>query len=95
LIAFGALSIPQLQMTGVLDGRPQQRLVPCHWRVGAGAAMLSTGAAGARARILCSLPDEDDEPTSAVPSTAIDKTPVLSGTEAGNGQAEKSTKRGH
>jgi hypothetical protein len=83
LIAFGALSIPLFQMTGVLDGQTATAAFAVATGViGAGAAMLPTGAAaGASARILGSLPGQggaaDDQP---------DKDMVLSGTEASNGQ---------
>jgi hypothetical protein len=61
LIAFGALSIPLFQMTGVLDGQTATAAFAVATGViGAGAAMLPTGAAaGASARILRSLPDQD------------------------------------
>jgi hypothetical protein len=61
LIAFGALSIPLFQATGVLDGQAATAAFAVATAViGAGAAMLPTGAAaGASARILRSLPDRD------------------------------------
>src|SRR5215213_2965946 len=61
LIAFGALSIPLFQMTGVLDGQTATAgFAVATGVIGAGAAMLPTGAAaGASARILRSLPDQD------------------------------------
>ena len=60
LIAFGALSIPLFQMTGVLDGQTATAAFAVATGViGAGAAMLPTGAAaGASARILGSLPGQ-------------------------------------
>jgi hypothetical protein len=97
LIAFGALSIPLFQMTGVLDGQTATAaFAVATGGIGAGAAMLRTGAAaGASARILRSLPDQEDV---TIQRGALngqpDKTPVLSGTEASNGQADKSTQRG-
>jgi hypothetical protein len=62
LIAFGALSIPLFQVSGVLDGQAATAAFAVATAVvGAGAAMLPTGAAaGASARILRSLPDQDD-----------------------------------
>jgi hypothetical protein len=60
--------------------------------IGAGAAMLPTGAAaGASARILQSLPDQDDvtNQRDALKSQP-DTTPTLSGTKASNGQMGKS-----
>ena len=83
LIAFGALSIPMFQMTGVLDGQTATAAFAVATGViGAGAAMLPTGAAaGASARILGSLSDQggaaDDQ---------HDKDMVLGGTEASNGR---------
>lgn len=61
LIAFGALSIPLFQVSGVLDGQAVTAAFAVATAVvGAGAAMLPTGAAaGASARILRSLPDQD------------------------------------
>jgi hypothetical protein len=61
LIAFGALSIPLFQVSGVLDGQAATAAFAVATAViGAGAAMLPTGAAaGASARILRSLPDQD------------------------------------
>jgi hypothetical protein len=94
LIAFGALSIPLFQMTGVLDGQTATAAFAVATGViGAGAAMLPTGAAaGASARILRSLPDQDDV---AHQRGALNgqrgKTPVLTGTEVGKDQAASST----
>jgi hypothetical protein len=97
LIAFGALSIPLFQMTGVLDGQTATAAFAVATGViGAGAAMLPTGAAaGASARILRSLPDQDDATNQrGTLNGQPDKTLVLSGTEASNGQAAKSTQNG-
>jgi hypothetical protein len=95
LIAFGALSIPLFQMTGVLDGQTATAAFAVATGViGAGAAMLPTGAA-ASASILRSLPDQEDVTIQRGDLNGQpDKTPVLSGTEASNGQADKSTQRG-
>jgi hypothetical protein len=62
LIGFGALSIPLFQLSGVLDGQTATAAFAVATGViGAGAAMLPTGAAaGASARILRSLPDQGD-----------------------------------
>lgn len=62
LIAFGALSIPLFQLSGVLDGQAATAAFAVATGViGAGAAMLPTGAAaGASSRILRSLPDQGD-----------------------------------
>jgi hypothetical protein len=97
LIAFGALSIPLFQMTGVLDGQTATAAFAVATGViGAGAAMLPTGAAaGASARILRSLPDQDDVTNRrGARNGQPDKTPVLSGMEASNGQAGTSTQPG-
>jgi len=94
LIAFGALSIPLFQMTGVLDGQTATAAFAVATGViGAGAAMLPTGAAaGASARILRSLPDQDHvaDGQRGARNGHSDKTPVLSGTKASNGQMGKS-----
>src|SRR5215211_7542659 len=65
LIAFGALSIPLFQVSGALDGQTATAAFAVATGViGAGAAMLPTGAAaGASARILGSLRDHSDGPT--------------------------------
>jgi hypothetical protein len=97
LIAFGALSIPLFQMTGGLDGQTATAAFAVATGViGAGAAMLPTGAAaGASARILRSLPDQDDVTDQRdARNGQSGKTPVLSGTQASNGQAGTSTQRG-
>ena len=96
LIAFGALSIPLFQMTGVLDGQTATAAFAVATGViGAGAAMLPTGAAaGASARILRSLPDQDVTDQRDARNGHASTTPVLSGTQASNGQAGTSTQRG-
>ena len=97
LIAFGALSIPLFQMTGVLDGQTATAgFAVATGVIGAGAAMLPTGAAaGASARILRSLPDQDDVTNQrGARNGQPDKTPVLSGMEASNSQAATSTQNG-
>jgi hypothetical protein len=97
LIAFGALSIPLFQMTGVLDGQTATAAFAVATGViGAGAAMLPSGAAaGASARILRSLPDQDDVTNQrGARNGPSDKTPALSGTKASNGQVDTSTQRG-
>ena len=97
LIAFGALSIPMFQMTGVLDGQTATAAFAVATGViGAGAAMLPTGAAaGASARILRSLPDQDDGASQrGTLNGQPDKPPVLSGTGASNGQVATSTQNG-
>jgi hypothetical protein len=90
LITFGALSIPLFQMTGVLDGQTATAAFAVATGViGAGAAMLPTGAAaGASARILRSLPNQDDgvDDQRGARNGQHDKDVVLSGTEARNGQ---------
>lgn len=97
LIAFGALSIPLFQMTGVLDGQTATAAFAVATGViGAGAAMLPTGAAaGASARILQSLPNQDHvaDGQRDARNGHSDKNLVLSGTEASNGQADTSTQR--
>ena len=61
LIALGALSIPLFQVSGMLEGQAAIAASAVATAViGAGAAMLPTGAAaGASARILRLLPDQD------------------------------------
>jgi hypothetical protein len=90
LIAFGALSIPLFQMTGVLDGQTATAAFAVATGViGAGAAMLPTGAAaGAGARILRTLPDSQGGPDDQRGDLngQPDRTPVSGGTEASNGQ---------
>jgi hypothetical protein len=73
LIAFGALSIPVFQLSGVLDAQTATAAFAVATGViGAGAAMLPTGAAaGASARILRSLPTRTaGTTTSTTPATA-------------------------
>jgi hypothetical protein len=97
LIAFGALSIPMFQITGVLDGQTATAAFAVATGViGAGAAMLPTGAAaGASARILRSLPDQDEKTSQGgALNDHAEAVPVPSGTESSNGQAGKSTQRG-
>jgi hypothetical protein len=79
LIAFGALSIPLFQVSGVLQGQAATAAFAVATAViGAGAAMLPTGAAaGASARILRSLPNQD--------AVVDDHHSPLTG-HAGNGQ---------
>jgi hypothetical protein len=88
LIAFGALSIPLFQMTGVLDGQTATAAFAVATGViGAGAAMLPTGAAaGASARILRSLPDQDDVSNQrGALNGQSHNSPVLNGAEAKKG----------
>ena len=75
LIAFGALSIPMFQVSGVLEGQAATAAFGIATAViGAGAAMLPTGAAAsASARILRSLPDQDPEADG--PDHATDRGP--------------------
>ena len=91
LIAFGALSIPLFQMTGVLDGQAATAAFAVATGViGAGAAMLPTGAAaGASARILRTLPDQSDggDDQRAPHADQPDKSPAVAGPRASNGQA--------
>ncbi|HEX2374241.1 MAG TPA: hypothetical protein VHO93_09685 [Actinomycetota bacterium] len=97
LIAFGALSIPLFQMTGVLDGQTATAAFAVATGViGAGAAMLPTGAsAGASARILPSLPDQDDVTDQrGTPNDEPDKLPVVIGSKSSNGRADKSIQGG-
>jgi hypothetical protein len=97
LIAFGALSIPLFQITGVLDGQTATAAFAVATGViGAGAAMLPTGAAaGASARILRSLPDQDEKTSQGGALNGHPaELPVLSGTGSSDGQAGKSTQRG-
>ena len=92
LIAFGALSIPLFQMTDVLDGETATAaLAVATGVIGAGAAMLPTGAAaGASARILWSLPDQGtaaDDPHGAL-NGHPDNGRVPTGTAASTGHAD-------
>ena len=89
LIALGALSIPLFQVSGVLEGQAATAAFAVATAViGAGAAMLPTGAAaGASARILRSLPDQDDGANQrGALNGRPDETSILSGVEASNGQ---------
>jgi hypothetical protein len=85
LIALGALSIPLFQVSGVLEGQAATAAFAVATAViGAGAAMLPTGAAaGASARILRSLPDQD--------GGADDEHRVLN-SQPGNGQVKNRSK---
>ena len=90
LIAFGALSIPLFQLSGVLDGQTATAAFAVATGViGAGAAMLPTGAAaGASARILRSLPDQGDgDDDQRGTRNGQPKNLVLTDPEAGKGQA--------
>jgi hypothetical protein len=93
LIAFGALSIPLFQVSGVLDGpTATAAFAVATGVIGAGAAMLPTGAAaGASARILGSLPDKSDvaDGQRGALNGQPDKNLVVTGPGASNGQADK------
>jgi hypothetical protein len=93
LIAFGVLSIPLFQVSGVLDGSTATAAFAVATGViGAGAAMLPTGAAaGAGARILRSLPDRNEVPDGqrGALNGQPDKNLVVTGPETSNGQADK------
>jgi hypothetical protein len=98
LIAFGALSIPLFQVTGVLDGQTATAAFAVATGViGAGAAMLPTGAAaGASARILRSLPDQDDATNQrGARNGQPDNRLILTGPEASNGHADTPLQEGH
>jgi hypothetical protein len=90
LIAFGALSIPLFQLSGVLDGQAATAAFAVATGViGAGAAMLPTGAAaGASARILRSLPDQDEaaDGQPGARNGQVDKHQLVTGMDARNGQ---------
>jgi hypothetical protein len=98
LITFGALSIPLFQVSGVLDGQAATAAFAVATGViGAGAAMLPTGAAaGASARILRSLPDQEDvaEGQRAAGNGHLDKNLVLTGPDGSKGQADKPSRDG-
>jgi hypothetical protein len=98
LIAFGALSIPLFQVSGVLDGQTATAAFAVATGViGAGAAMLPTGAAaGASARILRSLPDHSDQAddSRSSPNGRPDKNLVVTGPEASNPQEGKPAQGG-
>jgi hypothetical protein len=98
LIAMGVLSIPLFQVSGVLDGSTATAAFAVATGViGAGAAMLPTGAAaGASARILRSLPDRNEVPDDE--GVALNGQPaknlVVTGPETSNGQADKLPQNG-
>jgi len=98
LIAMGVLSIPLFQVSGVLDGpTATAAFAVATGVIGAGAAMLPTGAAaGASARILRSLPDRDEVPDDE--EVAVNGQPaknlVVTGPETSNGQADKLPQNG-
>jgi len=98
LIAMGVLSIPLFQVSGVLDGpTATAAFAVATGVIGAGAAMLPTGAAaGASARILRSLPDRDEVPDDE--EVAVNGQPaknlVVTGPESSNGQADKLPQNG-
>ena len=98
LIAMGVLSIPLFQVSGVLDGpTATAAFAVATGVIGAGAAMLPTGAAaGASARILRSLPDNSDVPDGqrAALNGQPDKNLVVAGPETSNGHAEKPAQNG-
>ena len=98
LIAMGVLSIPLFQVSGVLDGpTATAAFAVATGVIGAGAAMLPTGAAaGASARILRSLPDKNDVPDGqrAALNGQPDKNLVVAGPETSNGQADKLPQNG-
>jgi hypothetical protein len=98
LIAFGALSIPLFQMTGVLDGQTATAAFAVATGViGAGAAMLPTGAAaGASARILRSLPDQDDVAADqrGAHNGQTDKNLVVTAPEVSKGRAGRPSQDG-
>jgi hypothetical protein len=99
LITLGALFIPLFQVTGVLDGQAATAAYAVATGViGAGAAMLPTGAAaGASARILRSLPDHGEvadgqpgsrngQPDNHLVPTAPEASKVQAGRPAQDGQ---------
>jgi len=90
LIAFGALSITLFQLSGVLDGQTATAAFAVATGViGAGAAMLPTGAAaGASARILRSLPDHGEVAGGqrSAPNGQLDQNLIPTGSEARKGQ---------
>jgi hypothetical protein len=97
LIAFGALSIPLFQLSGVLDGQTTTAAFAVATGViGAGAAMLPTGAAaGASARILRSLPDQGDGGDDQRGTrNGQPKNLVLTDPEVGKGQAGRPSGNG-
>src|SRR5215213_9786450 len=90
LIALGALSIPLFQVSGVLQGQAATAAIAVATGViGAGAAMLPTGAAaGASARILRSLPDDSEVAGGqrSAPNGQVDQNLIPTGSEARKGQ---------
>jgi hypothetical protein len=92
LIAFGTLSIPIFQVSGVLEGQATTAAFGVATAViGAGAAMLPTGAAAsASARILRSLPDQDAEVDDrhSAPSGGPSNGQVTNGNSASRGRAD-------
>jgi hypothetical protein len=98
LIALGALSIPLFQVSGVLEGQAATAAFAVATAViGAGAAMLPTGAAaGASARILRSLPDQDAvaEDQHAALNGQPDNGRVPTGTAASTDHADPPPPRG-
>lgn len=98
LIAFGGLSIPLFQLSGVLDGQTATAAFAVATGViGAGAAMLPTGAAaGASARILRSLPDQDDaaDGQPGARNGQVDRHPPATGPDAGNGRVDTASRNG-
>lgn len=90
LITFGALSIPLFQVSGVLQGQAATAAFAVATGViGAGAAMLPTGAAaGASARILRSLPDDSEVAGGqrSAPNGQVDQNLIPTGPEASKGQ---------
>jgi hypothetical protein len=98
LIAFGALSIPLFQLSGVLEGPTgTAAFAVVTGVIGAGAAMLPTGAAaGASARILRSLPDQDDaaDGRPGARNGQPGKDLVVTGPDATNGQAGTPSRNG-
>jgi hypothetical protein len=97
LIALGALSIPLFQVSGVLEGQAATAAFAVATAViGAGAAMLPTGAAaGASARILRSLPDQDAvaDDQHGVVNGHPDNGRVPTGTAASRGHADPAPPR--
>jgi hypothetical protein len=98
LIAFGALSIPLFQVSGVLDGQTvTAAFAVATGVIGAGAAMLPTGAAaGASARILRAQPDRSDvaDGQRGALNGQPDKPLVVTGPEASKGQADQPAQNG-
>ena len=98
LITFGALSIPLFQVSGVLDGQTTTAAFAVATGViGAGAAMLPTGAAAsASAGIPRSLPDQGDggDDRRRAGNGEPDQNLVLTTPETSNGQAGKPAQGG-